>query len=110
MGAFIKETVAQIRELVGKDKVVCGLSGGVDSSVAAVLVHRAIGRQLRCIFVDNGLVRKHEPEEIKNIFRAKFHMNLDFVNAQKRFLKRSKRRDGPGAETKDHRRRVHPSF
>ena len=90
MGAFIKETVASIRELVAKDNVVCGLSGGVDSSVTAVLIHRAIGRQLRCIFVDNGLVRNREPEEIKNVFRVNFHMNLDFVNAQNRFLKRLK--------------------
>ncbi len=90
MGSFIKQTVESIRALVGKDNVVCGLSGGVDSSVAAVLIHRAIGRQLRCIFVDNGLVRNREPEEIKNIFRGNFHMNLDFVNAQNRFLKRLK--------------------
>jgi len=90
MGSFIKNTVAQIRALVGNDNVVCGLSGGVDSSVTAMLVHRAIGRQLRCVFVDNGLVRNREPEEIKNIFRTNFHMNLDFVNAQNRFLKRLK--------------------
>jgi len=90
MGAFIKDTVNHIRQLVGKDSVVCGLSGGVDSSVAAVLIHRAIGRQLRCIFVDNGLVRNREPEEIKTIFRSNLHMNLDFVNAQNRFLKRLK--------------------
>lgn len=90
MGAFIKDTVSHIRQMVGKDSVVCGLSGGVDSSVAAVLIHRAIGRQLRCIFVDNGLVRNREPEEIKTIFRGNFHMNLDFVNAQSRFLKRLK--------------------
>jgi GMP synthase (glutamine-hydrolysing) len=90
MGSFIKETVAQIRETVGKDNVVLGLSGGVDSSVAAVLIHRAIGRQLRCIFVDNGLLRNREPEEIKTIFRGQFHLNLDFVNAQHRFLKRLK--------------------
>ncbi len=90
MGSFIKQTVAEIRQLVGKDSVVCGLSGGVDSSVTAVLIHRAIGRQLRCIFVDNGLVRNREPEEIKSVFRVNFHMNLDFVNAQNRFLKRLK--------------------
>lgn len=90
MGAFIKDTVGHIRQMVGKDSVVCGLSGGVDSSVAAVLIHKAIGRQLRCIFVDNGLVRNREPEEIKTIFRGNFHMNLDFVNAQSRFLKRLK--------------------
>ena len=90
MGSFIKQTVAQIRELVGKDNVVCGLSGGVDSSVTAILVHKAIRRQLRCIFVDNGLLRNREPEEIKNVFRGNFRMNLDFVNAQNRFLKRLK--------------------
>lgn len=90
MGAFIKETVVSIRELVGKDNVVCGLSGGVDSSVTALLIHKAIGRQLRCVFVDNGLVRNREPEEIKSIFRGNFHMNLDFVNGQNRFLKRLK--------------------
>jgi GMP synthase (glutamine-hydrolysing) len=90
MGTFIRDTIAQIRQLVGNDKVVCGLSGGVDSSVTAVLVHRAIGRQLRCIFVDNGLVRNREPEEIKTVFRGNFHMSLDMVNAQNRFLKRLK--------------------
>lgn len=90
MGAFIKDTVSHIRQIVGKDSVVCGLSGGVDSSVAAVLIHKAIGRQLRCIFVDNGLVRNRESEEIKTIFRGNFHMNLDFVNAKNRFLKRLK--------------------
>jgi len=90
MGSFIKQTVENIRQMVGKDNVVCGLSGGVDSSVTAVLIHRAIGRQLRCIFVDNGLVRNKEPEEIKTVFRGNFHMNLDFVNAQTRFLKRLK--------------------
>ncbi|MGE5279235.1 MAG: glutamine-hydrolyzing GMP synthase, partial [Deltaproteobacteria bacterium] len=88
MGAFIRDTVAGIRETVGKDNVVCGLSGGVDSSVAAALVHKAVGRQLRCIFVDNGLVRHKEPEEIKAIFRSQLHMNLDFVDARRRFLKK----------------------
>lgn len=88
MSSFIKKTVEEIREKVGSNSVVCGLSGGVDSSVAAVLIHKAIGRQLRCIFVDNGLMRNREPEEIKEIFRGNFHMNLDFVNAQKRFMKR----------------------
>ncbi|MFH1692283.1 MAG: glutamine-hydrolyzing GMP synthase [Candidatus Omnitrophota bacterium] len=88
MSSFIKKTVEDIREKVGNNSVVCGLSGGVDSAVAAVLIHRAIGRQLRCIFVDNGLMRNKEPEEIKEIFRGNFHMNLDFVNARKRFMKR----------------------
>jgi len=88
MGAFIRDTVAHIREVVGKDNVVGGLSGGVDSSVAAALVHKAVGRQLRSIFVDNGLLRNKEPEEIKGIFRGMLHMNLDFVDARRRFLKR----------------------
>lgn len=100
MGAFIKDTVNQIRQLVGKDSVVCGLSGGVDSSVTAVLINKAIGRQLRCIFVDNGLVRNKEPEEIKTIFRGNFHINLDFVNAQGRFLKRLKGVTDPEAKRK----------
>lgn len=100
MGAFIKDSIEEIRELVGKDSVVCGLSGGVDSSVTAVLIHKAIGRQLRCIFVDNGLVRNREPEEIKQVFRSNFHMNLDFVNSQKRFLKRLKGVTDPEAKRK----------
>ncbi len=100
MGSFIKQTIEQIRELVGKNNVVCGLSGGVDSSVTAVLIHKAIGRQLRCIFVDNGLVRNKEPEEIKTTFRGNFHMNLDFVNAQKRFLNRLKGVLDPEAKRK----------
>ncbi|MFH0877954.1 MAG: glutamine-hydrolyzing GMP synthase [Candidatus Omnitrophota bacterium] len=90
MGSFIRNTVAEIREFVGKDNVVLGLSGGVDSSVAAVMIHKAIGRQLRCIFVDNGVLRNREPEEIKAIFRGNYRMNLGFVNAQKRFLNRLK--------------------
>jgi len=88
MGTFIRDAVALIQEAVGTDNVVCGLSGGVDSSVAAALVHRAVGRQLRCVFVDNGLVRNKEPEEIKSIFRGLLHMNLDFVDGRRRFLKK----------------------
>lgn len=88
MGSFIKNTIEEIREKIGSNSVVCGLSGGVDSSVTAVLIHKAVGRQLRCIFVDNGLLRNKEPEEIKEVFRGNFHINLDFVNAQKRFMKR----------------------
>ncbi len=100
MTSFVKQTIEDIRQLVGKDNVVCGLSGGVDSSVTAVLIHKAIGRQLRCIFVDNGLVRNREPEEIKAVFRGNFHMNLDFVKAQSRFLKRLKGVTDPEAKRK----------
>ncbi|MDD4940051.1 MAG: glutamine-hydrolyzing GMP synthase [Candidatus Omnitrophica bacterium] len=88
MQSFIKETVENIKKTVGKDKVVLGLSGGVDSSVAALLIHKAIGRNLRCIFIDNGLLRKDEPEQVKKVFRAMYHLNLDYVDRSKRFLKR----------------------
>jgi len=88
MQSFIKESIENIKKTVGRDKVVLGLSGGVDSSVAALLLHKAIGRRSRCIFIDNGLLRKDEPEQVKNIFRNIFHLNLDYVDRSKRFLKR----------------------
>jgi len=90
MQSFIKESIENIKKTVGKDKVVLGLSGGVDSSVAALLVHKAIGRNLRCIFIDNGLLRKDEPQQIKKIFRNIYHLNLDYVDRSKRFLVRLK--------------------
>lgn len=85
---FIAESVADIKAKVGSKKVLCALSGGVDSSVAAVLVHRAVGDQLVCVFVDNGLLRKDEPEEVTNTFKKQMHMNLVFVDARERFLLR----------------------
>ncbi len=88
MQSFIRESVETIKKTIGKDKVVLGLSGGVDSSVAALLIHKAIGRRLRCIFIDNGLLRKDEPEQVKKIFRNIYHLNLDYVDRSKRFLKR----------------------
>ena len=88
MQSFIKESVENIKKTVGRDKIVLGLSGGVDSSVAALLLHKAIGRRSRCIFIDNGLLRKDEPEQVKEIFRNIFHLNLDYVDRSKRFLKR----------------------
>lgn len=90
MQSFIKENVENIRKTVGKSKVVLGLSGGVDSSVAALLMHKAIGRNVRCIFINNGVMRKDEPEQIKNTFTKIFHLNLDFKNSEKRFLSRLK--------------------
>jgi GMP synthase (glutamine-hydrolysing) len=86
MQSFIKESIANIRKTVGTSKVVLGLSGGVDSSVAALLVHKAIGRNLKCIFIDNGVMRKDEPEQIKKIFRNLYHLNLDYVDSSRRFL------------------------
>jgi len=90
MQSFIKESIENIKKTVGKDKVVLGLSGGVDSSVAALLIHKAIGRNLRCIFIDNGLLRKDEPEQIKKVFRNLLHLNLSYVDRSKRFLARLK--------------------
>jgi len=85
-GSFIDEAVAQIKEKVGSKKAICALSGGVDSSVAAVLVHKAIGNNLTCIFVDHGLLRKDEGDQVEKVFREQFDMNLIRINAQSRFL------------------------
>jgi GMP synthase (glutamine-hydrolysing) len=88
MGSFIEHTCAAIREQVGVDHVILGLSGGVDSSVAAALLHRAIGQQLTCIFVNNGLLRSREPEVVRRVFGENFHVKLKYVDASKRFLSR----------------------
>ena len=83
---FIEESVKNIRERVGTGKVICALSGGVDSAVAATLVHRAIGDQLTCIFVDNGMMRAQEPERVVSTFRGQMAMQLLHVDAVDRFL------------------------
>ncbi|XDA96717.1 glutamine-hydrolyzing GMP synthase [Sulfitobacter sp. LCG007] len=80
MGAYREEAIARIRDQVGTDKVICALSGGVDSSVAAILIHEAIGDQLTCVFVDHGLLRKNEAEEVVTMFRE--HYNLPLIHAQ----------------------------
>jgi GMP synthase (glutamine-hydrolysing) len=85
-GAFVENEVARIRELVGTSRVICGLSGGVDSSVAAALVHRAIGDQLTCVFVDTGLLRLHEREQVERTFKAHMGIRLITVDASRRFL------------------------
>lgn len=85
--SFIEESIEKIRRQVGKEKVVLGLSGGVDSSVAAVLIHRAVGRQLTSVFVDNGLLRFEEAKRVNQVFRRHFKMNIRSVNAEKEFLK-----------------------
>lgn len=86
IGSFAERRIAEIRKLVGEKKVICAMSGGVDSSVAAVLVHKAVGKQLTCIFVDHGLLRKGEGDEVERTFRDRFDMNLIRVNAGDRFL------------------------
>lgn len=86
MGSYIDIAVEQIREQVGPHKVICALSGGVDSSVAAVLVHKAIGDQLTCVFVDHGFLRLGEAEQVVETFRNKFHMNLIHVDASEHFM------------------------
>ena len=85
-GAFIEEEISRIRKTVGKSRVICGLSGGVDSSVAAALVHRAVGDQLTCIFVDTGLLRLHERDQVERTFRANQGIKLVTIDAEERFL------------------------
>lgn len=86
MGSFIDHSMAEIRNKVGEGKVLCALSGGVDSSVAAVLVHRAVGDNLTCVFVNHGLLRKGEAEQVLTTFREQFKIKLVYVDASRRFL------------------------
>src|SRR5204863_1050017 len=86
MGSFIEEACDRIRNQVGDEKVVLGLSGGVDSSVTAALLHKAIGDQLTCIFVNNGLLRPREEELVQRVFGQNFHVRLKYVDASERFL------------------------
>lgn len=86
-GNFITESIDQIRHQVGTGRVICALSGGVDSAVVATLVHRAVGDQLTCIFVNNGLLRREEPERVLSTFQRNLQMNIVYVDASVRFLK-----------------------
>lgn len=97
---YIERTIAEIKEKVGDEKVILGLSGGVDSSVAAVLIHKAIGDQLTCIFVDTGLLRKDEGRKVMENYGEHFHMNIKMVDASERFLSKLKGVSDPEAKRK----------
>ena len=90
MGSFIEQTCREIREQVGGEKVILGLSGGVDSSVAAALLHKAVGDQLTCIFVNNGLLRSREAELVQRVFVENFQLQLKYVDASRQFLDKLK--------------------
>ncbi len=87
---FVKDSIFQIKNQIGDKKALCALSGGVDSSVAAVMVHKAIGRNLICVFVDHGLLRKDEGDQVEKVFKDRMNMNLIRVNAKQRFLNKLK--------------------
>jgi GMP synthase (glutamine-hydrolysing) len=98
--SIAEDQIARIRKQVGSGRVICGLSGGVDSSVAALLVHRAIGDQLTCVFVDHGLMRKDEGEQVISAFRDTFKVPLVAVDAEQRFLEKLKGVTEPEAKRK----------
>lgn len=97
---YIERTIAEIKEKVGDQKVILGLSGGVDSSVAAVLIHKAIGDQLTCIFVDTGLLRKDEGKKVMENYGQYFHMNIKMIEAKERFLSKLAGVSDPEAKRK----------
>ncbi|RMF11308.1 MAG: glutamine-hydrolyzing GMP synthase [Alphaproteobacteria bacterium] len=101
MAAFRETEIARVREQVGDGRVICGLSGGVDSSVVAVLLHEAIGNQLTCVFVDHGLMRQGEAEQVVTLFREHYHINLVHVDASELFLGRLE-----GVEDPERKRKI----
>ncbi len=90
MKSFVESTVEEIKSRVGDKQVICAVSGGVDSTVTAVLIHQAIGDQLHCIFVNNGVLRKDEAKKVVRMFRNNFHINLSYLDAEQRFLAKLK--------------------
>ena len=109
-GQIIEDAVARIRRQVGEGQVILGLSGGVDSSVAAALIHRAIGDQLTCVFVDNGLLRLAEGDQVMATFARNMGVKVIRVNAEERFLAALRGVEDPGAQAQDHRQPVHRDF
>jgi len=87
MRSFVEEATGELKKKIGSGSVVCGLSGGVDSTVVAILLHRVIGDRLKCIFVNNGLLRRNEPEQVVDLFSRHFNIPLIYVDAEERFLK-----------------------
>ena len=106
----IEEQVERVRAQVGEARAICGLSGGVDSAVAALIVHRAIGDRLTCVFVDHGLLRLNEGEQVETAFGKHFGVPLVHVRAQDHFLAALAGVIGAGGEAQDHRARVHPDL
>ena len=100
MANFIETEVERIQEMVGTNRVLCAVSGGVDSTVAAVLVHKAVGDLLTCIFIDNGVLRKNEAEKVQKLFRDNFKIHLIHVNATERFLSKLKGIEDPEKKRK----------
>ena len=100
MGSFINESLSRIKEQVGTGEAICALSGGVDSAVVATIIHRAIGDQLTCIFVNNGLLRREEAERTLNVFRNNLGMHIIFVDASERFLRKLKEITDPEVKRK----------
>ncbi len=100
MDAFVDKSIAALKEKIGDKKVLCALSGGVDSSVAAVMIAKAIGKQLTCIFVDHGLLRKNEGDEVEEIFSKQFDLNFIRVNAQDRFYEKLAGKSDPETKRK----------
>ena len=107
MGAYREEAIAKIRAQVGDAKVICGLSGGVDQSVAAVLIHEAIGDQLTCVFVDHGLLRLGEAEQVVTMFRDHYNMPADPRRRKRPVPWRAGGRLRPRGQAQDHRPPVH---
>ena len=98
--SFIERKIKELKKVIGDNKVVCGLSGGVDSTVTAYLLHKAIGKKLHCIFVDHGLLRKNESNEVINNFKYKFKKNFVRIDSSKFFLNKLKNISDPESKRK----------